>query len=260
MLNNCDPKSQQQQLISLIFGMQNTTTIHSEAFHRGLQVYQNNLLATAARALTITYPVVDKLLGEEAMKQLAKQLLKHTPPSSGDWADWGENLSEQLLTTPLTDDYPFLYDMTVMEWRLHQTARAQVKPFDVESLPLLGDSPLESLRIQLAPGIQLLESDFPVDVIWRAHQGNQDQFKLDTDALAKEINKHQGPCRLLIYQQHNLPHLQRITEAEYQWFQDIFAGHSLNELLDRHPKFEFSHWLSTALENHKIEKLFISDE
>ena len=251
------PQIQQQHLVAKIFEMQSHTLPHNDSAARGLAIYQNNLLATASRALKITYPVIDKLLGDEALRLLARQLLKKTPPASGDWADWGEDLNELLIASPLTDEYPFLPDIATLEWLLHQASRAPETAFKSETLSLLVGTPLETLMIQMAASVQLIESDYPIDIIWRAHQETHGQFSLDTNHLAEELNRHQGPCRLLIYQQHKQPHMQRISATEYKWIRDIFEDHNLDELLDRHPNFEFSHWLSTALENQKIEKLYI---
>ncbi len=251
---------QQQDLLEMIFQERHSPEESNPELTRGIKIYQNNLIETATRALKITYPVMNQLIGKDAMRLLSKQLLKQAPPTSGDWADWGESLNQALLATPLIDEFPFLFDVATLEWTLHQAARALNQPLDVDSLSLLSNSALESLRIQLVASLQLMESDYPIDVIWHAHQDNNGPNTLNTDALATELNKHQGPCRLLIYQQNNRPHFQRILESEFHWLQDVLAGHSLSVLLDNHVTFEFSQWLSAAIENQKVEALFLSDE
>ncbi|NIB40761.1 DUF2063 domain-containing protein [Pseudomaricurvus alkylphenolicus] len=241
----------QQELVAMIYGLQKAHPKYSEGFARGLRVYQNNLLATAARALSVTYPVVDQLLGDEAMRVLTRGLLRESPPSTGDWADWGSDLGELILTTPLAQEHPFLFDVATLEWQLHEASRSLDQALEVGSLSLLADSPIEKLHIQLASSIHVMASDYPVDIIWRAHQDND----LNTHNLADELQAHQGRCYLIIHQQDDRPRLQRMTAAEYLWLADIREGLSLGELLDVHSDFDFPQWLSTALENQWIERL-----
>ncbi len=247
--------SRQQMLISMIYGLQKANPKYSEGFSRGLRIYQNNLQATASRALSVSYPVVDKLLGGEAMQALARMLLQSTPPATGDWADWGEDFKELLLSTPLVEENPFLFDIARLEWLLHRVSRASARPLVKDSLSLLADRPVEQLRFQLAGSVHVLASDYPVDILWKAHQEVDTLFQLDAYSLARELEEQQGPCHLIIFQQDKAPRMQRISEDDYAWFCDVLEGHNLSDLLDRHPQFDFSRWLSTALEHQWIEQL-----
>ncbi|BFM15482.1 hypothetical protein R50073_16650 [Maricurvus nonylphenolicus] len=245
----------QQQLIAMIYGLQKAAPKYSEGFARGLQVYQNNLLATAARALSISYPVIEQLLGHVAMTVLARMLLQSSPPATGDWADWGGDLKELLLTSSLIEEHPYLADMAQLEWAVHNASRSAHRPLVQASLSHLADTPVERIGFCLADSVQVMASDFPVDIIWRAHQPTEESLQLDSDLLARELQQHQGRCHLIIHRQGNAPRLQRISDAEYAWCCDVLQGNSLGQLLDRHPQFDFSHWLSNALENQWIEQL-----
>lgn len=247
--------ARQQMLIAMIYGVQKDNPKYSEGFSRGLKIYQNNLLATATRALSVSYPVIEKMLGQEAMGALARRLLETSRPDTGDWADWGADLKELLLTTSLIEEHPFLFDMARLEWFLHEAARAQEQPLVTDSLSLLADVPVEQLRLQLASSVHVLTSDYPVDILWKAHQEVDTLFGLDANALASELQEQQGQKHLIVFQQHGIPRLQRISEEDYVWFCDLFEGRSLGELLDRHPHFDFSRWLSTAVTHQWIEQL-----
>lgn len=245
----------QQQLVAMIYGLQKANPKYSEGFARGLQVYQNNLLATATRALSVSYPVIEQLLGHVAMTVLTRMLLKTSRPATGDWADWGGNLKELLLTTSLIDEHPYLPDMAQLEWFFHSASRSTHVPLIEASLSRLADTPVERIGFSLAESVYVMASDFPVDSIWRAHQQANESFPLDTDALARELQQHQGRCHLIIHRNGNTPVLQRISEPEYHWFCGVQEGNSLGQLLDRHPQFDLTHWLSKALENQWIEQL-----
>jgi hypothetical protein len=248
----------QQQLIAMIYGLQKTNPKYSEGFARGLQVYQNNLLASAARALSISYPVIDQLLGREAVQVLARMLLQTSRPATGDWADWGGELKELLVTTPLIEAHPYLPDMAQLEWLFHNSSRSIHRPLEQASLSRLADTPVEQIRFGMSDSVQVMASEFPVDIIWQAHQlaqQNGEASQLDTDFLARELQLHQGRSYLVIHRLGDMPRVQKISEAEYNWFCDVLQGNNLGLLLDQHSQFDFSSWLSRAVENQWIEKL-----
>ena len=62
-------------------------TFSPSAQGSGLQVYQHNLQMTAVRSLSIAFPVLAAMLGEEAVYVLARRLVASEKPCSGDWAD-----------------------------------------------------------------------------------------------------------------------------------------------------------------------------
>ena len=81
---------QQQSLIKLIFDEQ----AGDHSFDpRGVEIYRRNLRATASQVLTITYPTVLKLIGEDLFQFACNKLLQSSPPKAGDWGLWGEGLT-----------------------------------------------------------------------------------------------------------------------------------------------------------------------
>ena len=73
--------------------------INSGGFNKqGLDIYRRNLLANAQRALSITFPTVFELLGSSVSKNLVYQFLRLSPPSQGDWSQWGEDFPQFIST------------------------------------------------------------------------------------------------------------------------------------------------------------------
>lgn len=238
----------QAQMVERIFCLQNATS-------EGLKIYQNNLLFTAARALSISYPVLEKLLGQETLITLAQRLLQLESPNSGDWADWGEQLAELIQQTELAREHPYLKDMARLEWQLHRLARQSSANLDRNSLSLLETQDLANVWISLSPEIRLSHSELPIDQIWLAHKSIEDREHLNSEALADAIQQHSGHCFLVLYQELHKPTLKRINEAEFRWLDDIRQGLSIEQLLDQHPDFDFVQWLSKAVERNWIKHL-----
>lgn len=248
-------KHYQQQFIESIFNPDKSHTNSDQKNQDGLNIYRTNLLFTATRALLVTYPVLNQLIGEEAIRYLARELLRIAPPSSGDWGEWGQQMDSVLVTSALTDTYPFLADVARLEWAIHQTGRCAIQPIAMQSLALIQAEDILQTRIQLSPCIYLLESDFPVDIIWHAHQPDHETGQHDKTALANALAQRPGKSRMLVYQQNQLPQLIPLSELEFQWFSDVANEKAVSELLDKYPQLDFVDWLAKAIELDWISDL-----
>ena len=230
----------------------------SEKQAEGLSIYQNNLKATAYRALSIAYPVLELLVGDQAMRLLAQQLIQQHPLRSGDWGDWGETLATLIATSELVDDYPFLTDIAVLEWKIHCANRSSNNNyFDRESLALLEQQSLDSVCIQLSNSTQRLSSPYPIDTIWQLHQAhNAQQQKALKAQLQQELDRPDRQYELLITRAEHQVQIHRLSDADAVWFSSVLAGSSLEALLTEQPTFDFSDWLKTAIENNYLSRFF----
>lgn len=216
-----------------------------------LGIYQNNLKATANRALSIAYPVLEKLIGESSMRLLSQRLLKTEYFHTGDWGDWGESLASLVETSELADDFPFLSEVARLEWKRHQASRTSENGFDRDTLTLLEGNDLNSLYIQLPRSLELLTSEFPVDTLWDAHQDYNDQLEA-RKTLKHELETVGNEYHFIIYNNGFHAIHERISQQEFLWLSSILAGHNLHELLTLLPIFDFSSWLKKAIENQYI--------
>ena len=88
--------------------------------HAGLAVYRQNLLMNAERALSISYPTVVELVGEEFFSMLARTFVSQEKLVEGDWGMWGRTFPDWLrkLENLLDSIYPI-----VDIWMAHQTKK-----------------------------------------------------------------------------------------------------------------------------------------
>ena len=153
---------QQNALLSAIFKSgEQTFTRDNE---RGLAIYQRNLLANAVRALSITYPGVNKLLGAEDFKRLCELYLQRLGKRQYDWGVWGAELPQLLLDfeQPVCDQL-LLSELAVFEWFIHSIERSSDTDRDLATLSLLATDDSYNIKLNLAPGIQLYSSHFLLD-------------------------------------------------------------------------------------------------
>lgn len=241
----------QQYLLKSIFSFSQVAGLPQE----GLEIYQNNLQMTAHRTLSISYPVIESMIGKEALHILTRRLLSEYRPRHGDWAEWGEQLSVCLQRSELHEDYPYLADIASLEWAFHQATRSAANVFDADSLSRLSDTALESIYCVLSPSVKLLSSEFPLYQIWRAHRGLKPGEQPDVTVLENIMKNISNAERCVAYQHNGIPSVEPLSESQFDWMEGLEQGLSIASLLDIYPSFDFVTWLSDAIRKEWITSL-----
>jgi hypothetical protein len=132
-------------------------------------VYRASFQANLCNALRDTYPVVNRLVGENYFDQVAHAYLRAHPSRSGDIHAFGAEFESFLAVQDSAEDFPYLPDVARLEWLAHQAFHAA----DAESLTIaaLAELPFESYgSLCLLPSVRLMNSEFPVHRIWQVNQ------------------------------------------------------------------------------------------
>jgi len=263
---------QQQTLISAIFPSVDNKT--NEDFDpRGLTIYRHNLLATAKQALTISYPTILTLIGEDLFTYACRELLVTSPPKHGDWALWGEGFSTLLSGLAQLSDYPFVADIAQLDWLRQQSMRAKDSIMAQPSLQLLATHDIDELYIELTSSQFQMSSSYPVIEFWLAHQqsitkdttGGRDQAPLNQVDIAKSVDKlAQGDFsqKILIYRPYFNAEIRELSVSEYHWLTLLNKGISIGKALDMignddrlKDDFDFAVWIGQALKENLISCL-----
>lgn len=254
--NNTVLHRRQAALVNIIYGgFEDTKKASLSREERGIVIYQNNLMMTATKALSLNYPVIEQMVGEEAIYVLARYLLKIEYPHSGDWADWGKELSSLIKTTPLHQEHPYLASTAELEWKLHQAARGEPAQLDVNSLSRLSLSDLDQVYLHLTPTVGTLFSPYNVEQLWRLHKSYSGNIDRNCHEIFELVSGPQEDHFYLIFQKDHLPCIESLSRTEYDWFNTLLAGESLSGLLEFYPNFDFSHWLGRAIEQQWLARL-----
>ena len=147
-----------------------------------LAVYRNNARQFFRSALVLTYPVLQRRVGEDFFRQLATQYRATHPSRSGDlhWvgAAFPAWLDERLRDT----EYAWLADLARLEWACEEAAAAATRaPVTLQSLALIPPESLDGVRLRLQPSLRLVSSRWPVWSVWSANQV-EDADPVDLDA------------------------------------------------------------------------------
>lgn len=230
---------------------------HSTEYQAGINVYQNNLKANAERALAITYPSVKTIIGDENFRYATTQYLHEFFKSTADWGLWGEHLADFLAQQTLIESLPYLPDIARLDWALHQSYRAKNSESNINSFYLLEQEGSANLRFELADGLFVISSPFPIIAIrdYFKREPIFDQGAFET-CMQEAINQGQTSSgfHALVYRQGLEVKLDTISSAESYWYQLLIKSTLIGQALDSIEAYDFelSSWLPKAIQQQLV--------
>lgn len=143
-----------------------------------LEIYANHFRLSLVEALATTFPVVRTLLGEACFAQCAGSFARRHPPRTPCLFAYGARLPGYLGAQRQLAGLPWLADVARLEWALNEARHAPDAATARGGRARLAATPAERLVVTLAPCVRFLASSWPVDQIWRAHQGGAPAARL----------------------------------------------------------------------------------
>lgn len=126
-------------------------------------VYRNNVVASLTEALADTFPAIERLLGEDYFKALAKAFVQEHPPRSPVLIWYGDAFAGFVDTFPPLADYPYLADVARLEWAwLTAYHAADAEPLDPAVLGTLPAECVGDARFVPHPATHCVRSKWPV--------------------------------------------------------------------------------------------------
>lgn len=148
-----------------------------------LAIYRGNAVANASKALSLAYPVIEKIVGGEFFAGLCRAFWAERPSQSGDLNDYGGDFADFLAQFPHVAELPYLPDVARIEWLVATSLHAA--DHTAATLAQLADvkpEALAALRFSLQPGLGLQRSVWPVATIWQQHQSTYEgEINVDMD-------------------------------------------------------------------------------
>ncbi len=124
-----------------------------------IQIYRNNFIVSLSEVLSITYPMVEALLGKACFAQIARQHVLTHPLMAGQVAHYGEGFMNTIsLFEQVMVQVPYCREVARFEWELDIARQTQR-----ERLP----------NPELAPLTQLAEinADQQAELVFHLHSG-----------------------------------------------------------------------------------------
>jgi hypothetical protein len=151
-------------------------------------VYRNNFIVLNGDALADMYPVIKRLLGEEAFRMLATAYVRECPPGERTLLLYGEQLPDFLAAVPELSELPYLPDVAKLEYAWTAAYHADdAVPLQQHQVAGLSPDELVNLKLQPHPSLQCIDSIYPVYRIWSANQSNRLDETISLDVGGSQI-------------------------------------------------------------------------
>lgn len=185
-----------------------------------LEVYRNNARETFHKTLAVTYPVVQRIVGELCFRGLARSYQREFPSRGGDLGGYGAELSMLFEIYYRDTDFAYLADVARLEWAIAEAeTAAEGMPFDVMGLAAVPSDDCAALRFALCAPVRLVGSRFPIFTIWQANQSE------DVQRVALSL----GAEHVLVTRDEGGVRLHRLDAGTFAFVQSLADGDALEE-------------------------------
>jgi hypothetical protein len=206
-----------------------------------LDIYRNTFVHTLTKALRLSFPVTERLVGEEFFEGAAQFFIADHPPREA-WLDrFGGEFPDFLRAFPHAKLIVYLGDVAELEWAVNSALHAvDVAPLDVAALREV--KPEDQGRITFAahPSVGLLRLAYPADAIWRAVLASDDETLGNVDIES-------GPVILLVERRDTGIEVERLDEQSWLFLSKLCAGQPIEAVLDAAGDFDCSAVLAEHL-------------
>jgi hypothetical protein len=187
-----------------------------------LGVYTNTVRVSHRGVLSATYPVVERLVGQDFFSYAAESFARSYPSRSGNLDDYGVEFADFLENFAPAASLPYLPDVARLELLVDRLMVAEDdRRVRSVAAPLAAYDVRLDHTLNLTAGCRLLKSDFPIHRIWEVNQpGFEDEGTID---LAE------GGALLLVRRNGFAIEIVSLERAEFAFLSAFAAGLSLGE-------------------------------
>jgi hypothetical protein len=214
-----------------------------------LDIYRNNLREGFIKALSLGFPVLERLVGEDYFRHLALDFLKSHPSRAGNLHHIGAPLAGFLEARFEHTEYAYFADIAALEWA-HQDAlvAADAPALSADALRSVDPTLYDLLHFDLHPAARLVQSNYPIIRIWRANQADV--------AADNTIDLSSGGDNVLVLRAPECIEFHRIPAGDFAFLLALSRGENLGAALESALAAEVGFDLGAALRRGLSLNLF----
>jgi hypothetical protein len=134
-----------------------------------VQVYRNAYRVRLSDALLDTYPVLFKILGDEAFESLGRAFIEANPSVHRSIRWYGRELGDFLAQRAPYAQHPILAEIARFEWTLSEVFdAADAVPMGREALQAVAPDSWDQLGFVFHPSLRLLDLSWNTVAVWQA--------------------------------------------------------------------------------------------
>lgn len=213
-----------------------------------LPSHQQHARATAARTLTVAYPVLAGQLAPADVAAAAWDLWQRHPPRQGDLGTWGRHWAGWLRSPAGRARCPtvagWAADLARLEWAVHQASRAEDAPEGWPAgLALLHTTDPARLAMQPRPGLAVLNLSTAALALWQTWtQGDVPVAEVPVPSPAGR-----GRTAVVVCRRGLAVGVRPLPADQARFTRRLLRGESLGQALAQAAPNDFQAWLQTAL-------------
>ena len=216
-----------------------------------LDIYRNTIVSGLTKALRLSHPVVERLVGREFFDGAAQIFIEGHLPRAACLDQYGEEFADFLRYFPPAASLAYLADVAKLEWAINCSLHApDVAPVELVALAAIPADEQERVCFVAHPSVRLLSVAYPVDRVWRAVLAGDDAelMSLDTGAA--------GPINLMVERCPTGVEIVRLDAPAWHFLATLCDGEPLHSAIKKATGLD----ASAALAEHLAAGRFIAFE
>ncbi len=223
------------------------TSMQTGSPWRSLALYRRLIRNNYVQALTITYPVLRRLIGSRYFSVFVRGYMKRYPSTSGDLFAYGRHFPQFLLQL---ESPRLLVELARLEWVCHEVYQAADIPLpSQERVHTMATVDPSSVTFRLNPAVRLLRCSVPVHRVWHALQSEACGEEIDALSLSPEEGG------LLVTRERGAIHVRSLSTDQLWLLNAMHERKTVAEVehmaKERMPEGDFTQFLSTLCDGHR---------
>ncbi|HEY1719969.1 MAG TPA: DNA-binding domain-containing protein [Magnetospirillaceae bacterium] len=188
-------------------------------------VYRNTFVGTLVAALRITYPAIERLVGEKFFEGAATRFVRDHVPHAAHLNTYGGDFGDFLAGFAPAASLPYLPDVARLEWAVSSAANApDALPLDPAALGSLSEADQGRIKFQPHPSVRIVHLAYDAD---RIRKAVIDKNEAEMAGLAPDAT----PFWLIAHRKDLDVVMRRLTDDEARFSQALMAGGQLDQIL-----------------------------
>lgn len=216
-----------------------------------LSIYRGSIFGGLKKALAETYPVIKDLVGEDFFNAMLGQYIKTYPCSVQDLNYYGEELPDFIRELKQARSIPYLADVAKLEWFCNIALNTKIQKNNLVDLGFLNAKQKTQIRLNLPNGSALLQSNYPVDEIWKIHQ---DDSNVELELKEELVN-------LLVWKNERRLMIDKLSLEQFYFLEQIDSGLTFidvcDDVINTHPHADINFLFSNAVQHGWLQSYSI---
>lgn len=180
-------------------------------------VYTEGYKVRLTEALGDTYETVWKFAGDEIFFEVCEDYISKNPSTTYNLNDYGTSFPDYLKSLPAQNDYPFLYDLAVLDqnrnFLFHQKHECGIDGIKAQSLLK------ENSQLSFVSSMVFTKSNFDLVKIWK-------DLHADTFA-ADNSEEYTKPATILLFKDGDTTRVLSLSASTYTALKSLQSGKEL---------------------------------